>query len=894
MALLLCSGALFGQSTFHKQFQGGAFFCTTPLSPGGVLGTGYTYSNAGTHGLLVRFDNQGEVFWQRQFPTTTFIQHAVQTEGGYLIVGDTVDRDAPFPQPVKSIVSKVDESGNVEWNKILGNDESVSILNRVMVVPNGYIVSGFLSALDSLNKSATIISKLDENGETLWSKSYLSTHPTYFLRFGAQLLQGDTLYACGLIQGNGCLVRININTGELLGWSSFGGLYYEVFNNIKPTADGNFILAGSTRSTTDSEEDRPWVMKINRMGQVLWSKTYNIPGTLFSAFVENANDGNFLVSFAPGHEGIVTGIGILIKIDASGNLIWTYNYASGSGYTLNEITRSADGGFLAGGGQVMLQTDPDGRVSNGCCPGPLNLTVENYVPSVQNPMLSSKDWEETRPFLMHSVADTLFNSKNVCETEITNIIEQIQVCQGDSILINGRFYKAPNTVKDTVQNLSGGCDTVYVYNLLAIPLPTKVQTLSLCPGKSVLFEGIIYTQPTTIRQTIPATTGCDTLFVTFIEERPFIKKFQTTTFCPGETVFIDGVGYQFPGTLPFPDTLLGSATSCDTLLYQVLAYPSTPSSITLHCPPNLEVMTSPSTPVAVDFALATASTDCTCPDLYVGQFQGPSSGAIFPVGSTQVCYEAFNVCGAYKTCCFDVNVQEEEACDVKLTGCVRYELLGISTDATQNKTYRLRVTNDCASALSYTAIQVPNGVEAISPVQNSIYSAPSGRDYSVRNPNHSPFKSIRFKPLGTGISGGASDVFEFTLPTQSSPTFIKAATRLASGAWYEVTLNTFDCVVSPGSLEERGALRGNTSPDVRVFPNPSSGELFLDFSTWESETAQARVLNTQGQELLQTILLIDKNIQVLPIPERWADGLYFLEITSADGRNMSTRFVLHR
>ncbi|MDO8970320.1 MAG: hypothetical protein Q7U74_06505, partial [Saprospiraceae bacterium] len=114
----------------------------------------------------------------------------------------------------------------------------------------------------------------------------------------------------------------------------------------------------------------------------------------------------------------------------------------------------------------------------------------------------------------------------------------------------------------------------------------------------------------------------------------------------------------------------------------------------------------------------------------------------------------------------------------------------------------MRVTNHCGSPLSYTAFQVPNGVQALAPAQNSTYVSANARPYTVRNPNHAPFHSVRFAAVGSGIVNGQSDVFEYTLPAQSSPLFIKATTRLASGALYEVMLNTFECEISSGNIVE--------------------------------------------------------------------------------------------
>ena len=885
--LLLFSVSVFGQSTFLKNFQGGSLRSFLPLSNGGILGVGtqsqpqYPYPE---DGLLVRFNHDGEVIWKRRYPALNAIYYAVENNNGYVVVGDSV-RTGAHPQPYYSIVSKLASNGDVIWSKILGGEYDISTPERLIKVQNGYLISGRYS----INQQPrSYFSRIDEEGTTVWSKSFVA-FPYGIEATPSFITEGDTLYTCYTFNANGCFSRFDLNTGNLIGLSSFGGIYFDGFTTIKSTQDGNFILAGLTRSTTGSEESRPWVVKVNRTGQIIWSKTYNLLGTSLTCFMAAASDGGFVLSMN-GDNVATQAYAILAKIDAFGNLLWAYDYSVGQYSGSREIDSTVDGGFLAG----LLKVNNLGRFANGCCPTPITFQVENFMPPYKYPFIIAEDWESTSPFFMDGITDALSMVSDVCENSLASINQQILVCQGDSIQINGNFFQAPNTIRDTVQNLEGGCDTVRVYNLVQVPQPFRVETVSFCPGNSVEINGISYTQPDTISQFLPATTGCDTLLVTFLRLKNLPKKYETTTFCPGDTVFVNGTGYQFPGILPFPDTLPGAGIGCDTLLYHILAYPVQPSSVAIICPPDMVVSTAPATPLAVNYTMPTATTDCVCPDLNFSLVQGFPTGAAFPVGNTQVCYSASDICGDFNSCCFKVEVEEELACDVKETGCIQYELLGISVDSAQNKTFRVRVTNDCVSPLVYMAIQIPNGVEAISPVQNSPYISFNNREYSVRNPNQSPFRSVRFKAVNDGIVAGQSDVFEYTLPAQANPVFIKVTTRLSSGVFYEAMFNTFGCVIHANKIADRSTSHTIPSPRVRVFPNPSNGELFIDFSEWESGTAQVRVLNVQGREMMQKLLATDGESQPFSVPLFLPDGLYFLEIKAENGERQIIKIVLRR
>ena len=161
---------------------------------------------------------------------------------------------------------------------------------------------------------------------------------------------------------------------------------------------------------------------------------------------------------------------------------------------------------------------------------------------------------------------------------------------------------------------------------------------------------------------------------------------------------------------------------------------------------------------------------------------------------------------------------QSQPCDVKETPCVRFEVLGIVQNENAPKTYMMRIVNTCPDPLKYVVFQLPKGVVAKNPADNSVYTAPSGRQYEVRNANASPFYSIRFKAIGEGISGGASDIFEYTLPPQADLRNIGAMARLSSNQSFETHLTVPDCpprtVVTGNIQTETG--KGIADVEVRV------------------------------------------------------------------------------
>lgn len=244
----------------------------------------------------------------------------------------------------------------------------------------------------------------------------------------------------------------------------------------------------------------------------------------------------------------------------------------------------------------------------------------------------------------------------------------------------------------------------------------------------------------------------------------------------------------------------------------------------------------------------------------------------------------------------------ETACDDKTSGCARFELISVRRNAAGDEIYRMRVTNTCASALNYVAFTLPQGVESVSPANNTNYTAPSTRAYAVRNPNYSPFYSIRFKATGAGIANGQSDIFEYTLPKQADLTFVNAYVRLADGSGYEAYLNTYNC-----PTQAAGSSRGASETEDRrelphvmaagemvLYPNPSAGQLFADLSAWEGQEIQLSVISATGQRLQQHVVAGGNPATAVELPGTVANGLYYLEMIAADGTRQVRRFAVQK
>ena len=510
-----------------------------------------------------------------------------------------------------------------------------------------------------------------------------------------------------------------------------------------------------------------------------------------------------------------------------------------------------------------------------------------------------------------SFTDTLYSTGIDCDTIIYGSVsflqeiklsQTIQFCPGTSVEINGQTYTQPGIVIATVLSTTGGCDTLITYTLEHLPAPTLGVTVAFCPGTTVDIGGQNYTQPGTVQLTLPGAAGdCDTLVTYNLQFAPLPTRFVNLEFCEGESITLGGQAYTQPISVTL--TASGVGNTCDTLVTYILQFITpTPSSISLACPNTVNVATTPgSGPIPLTYSLPVVSSDCVCPGNALNLTSGTASGGLFPVGNTQVCYTAKDSCGSVANCCFIVTVREELPCDTKTNGCIKYELLSITADVEKQRTYNIRVTNTCASKLIYTAIQLPNGFSAVSPANNSIYTSPDGRKYDVRNPNFSPFYSIRFKSKTDSIANGQSEVFSYTLPEQANPTFINITSRLVTQSFYAAHLNTFNCPIGVTPTSNRSKEEDLTTFEklsnlggILLFPNPTNGELFADLSRWQGKDVNIQILDSRGMRAQSFSMNASSEAQPIPLASQLPSGLYFLEIRTENGEREVGRFVLER
>ncbi|WP_314519363.1 T9SS type A sorting domain-containing protein [Xanthocytophaga agilis] len=145
---------------------------------------------------------------------------------------------------------------------------------------------------------------------------------------------------------------------------TFGGNHYDELRSMVPTADGGYLLAGSSWSgigaeKSDTNRGGPdyWIIKVTKDGSKQWDKTYGGTGEDRLEHILPTIDGGYLLagssSSGKGGEKSDGNRGEndywIVKITKDGAKQWDKTFGGNSQDFLTAIVPTSDGGYLLGG-----------------------------------------------------------------------------------------------------------------------------------------------------------------------------------------------------------------------------------------------------------------------------------------------------------------------------------------------------------------------------------------------------------------------------------------------------------------------------------------------------------------------------------------------------------------
>lgn len=156
---------------------------------------------------------------------------------------------------------------------------------------------------------------------------------------------------------------------------TFGGSFEEKIAGVVQTSDDGMIVVGQTTSNDGDinklhDQNDIWIIKIDKQGEKVWSKTIGGSKNDYGTSIIASNDGNFIISgYSESSDGDVPyNFGLhdflVVKINPSGEIIWSKNYGFSGHDHAHKIIQTTDGGYFVVGFSEYSGIEGSGGTQN--------------------------------------------------------------------------------------------------------------------------------------------------------------------------------------------------------------------------------------------------------------------------------------------------------------------------------------------------------------------------------------------------------------------------------------------------------------------------------------------------------------------------------------------------
>ena len=317
-----------------------------------VVGNSATGWSGGPWAL--KADAGGNILWRRTYGAPNefaWLEQLVPTaDGGYLGIGNfrwSTGNDDLW-------ILKLDASGDVVWQSAYDGTGSGMILpDRATTVQQtrdgGYIVAGDTGRLSSEGGSAIWVLRLDAGGRVRWQKAYGGPGQETAATIretadGGYILAGTTSsYGLYAADSDVWLLKLDVN-GNIVWQRLLGGTKGDSVSAVELTGDGGIVAAGSTSSFGASLD--AWVLRLDSGGDVVWQRAFHGADGITLSSIFPTNDGNYITAGSTWSYATTEHFGFMMKLDSNGNIIWQKRYGAVSGLQLSSAVPTSAGGIV--------------------------------------------------------------------------------------------------------------------------------------------------------------------------------------------------------------------------------------------------------------------------------------------------------------------------------------------------------------------------------------------------------------------------------------------------------------------------------------------------------------------------------------------------------------------
>jgi hypothetical protein len=308
------------------------------------LGGGFSYH------WFIRTDDQGDTLWTQTcvYGLASEMYSCTQTsDGGFVVVGATHPAGGGA---LDAYLIRFDAEGGLRWAQEYGGSKDELGCSVQQTSDGGYIVVGSTDSRPG-GVDGVYLFKTGPNGDTVWTRVFSGAHKAYG-RSVKQTSDSGYVIAGYTMEGSPetadiLLARTNAD-GDTLWTRTYGGPSWESGECVEITADGGYVIAGTTCSFGAGADD-VYLIKTDANGDTLWTRTYGGADHDQGFAVRQTSDGGYVVVGGTFSFGMGDGDVYLVKTDADGDVVWSRTFGDVYQEYGYDVLQTGDGGYAITG-----------------------------------------------------------------------------------------------------------------------------------------------------------------------------------------------------------------------------------------------------------------------------------------------------------------------------------------------------------------------------------------------------------------------------------------------------------------------------------------------------------------------------------------------------------------
>ena len=396
-------------ATSDGGYIAGGYFKSSTIQVGSYTLTNNSRSTSYSDGMVIKYDESGKVEWARSIGENgdEQIKSVIETSDGGYIAGGYFDSSSiqigedrfATNGGQDGIIIKYDESGEVEWARRIGGSSTDYIYSVTESSDRGIIVAGTFQSSSIkvgdyiLNVNVFydgMIIKYSESGEVEWARSigdtgYDHIYSVAATKDGGAIAVGNfgsnnikvgeyTFNKSGTTDG---IVIKYDKLGEVEWARSIGGSSdATTINSVALTNDGAYIVGGTfssrsiqvgdytlTNNSSSTSDNDGMIIKYDKLGEVEWAKNVGGSDDDYIESVASTSDGGITAvgsfksreiqvgeyTLTNNSSSTIYSDGMIIKYDESGEVEWARSIGGNTDEKIESATETKDGDIIAVG-----------------------------------------------------------------------------------------------------------------------------------------------------------------------------------------------------------------------------------------------------------------------------------------------------------------------------------------------------------------------------------------------------------------------------------------------------------------------------------------------------------------------------------------------------------------